>query len=102
MTGCVVLYLSVHIQSLRTFLPDAKSTWTVLPQPPPLETPATTEEKIEAVRVLAAGNALVGLLLMGVIGMQIGQEYAHNLETKEQRAIDEAARRAELENKKDL
>lgn len=101
-TGCVVLYLSIHIQSLRTFLPDAKSTWTILPQPPPLETPPTSAEKVEAVRVLAAGNALVGLLLMGAIGMQIGQEYAHNLEVKEQRAIDEAARKAEAEDKKNI
>lgn len=101
----VVLYLSVHIQSLRTFLPDAKSTWTLLPQPQPLETPITEDEKIEAVRVLAAGNALVGILLIGVLGMQIGQEYAGNVEAREQRAIDEAAQRAsdvKVEDKKNI
>ncbi|EKD04447.1 hypothetical protein A1Q2_01223 [Trichosporon asahii var. asahii CBS 8904] len=101
----VVLYLSVHIQSLRTFLPDAKSTWTLLPQPPPLTEPITEDDKIEAVRVLAAGNALVGILLIGVLGMQIGQEYAGNMEALEQKAIDEAARSAselKVEDKKNI
>lgn len=102
MTGCVVLYLSVHIHSLRTFLPDAKSTWSIIPSPPPLEKPFTEAEKTEAVRVLAAGNALVALLLVGVIGMQIGQEYAHHLEAKEQKAIDEAAARSDAEDKKNI
>lgn len=56
-------------------------------------------------RVLAAGNALCGLLLLGVIGMQIGQEYAGNMEVLEQAAIDEAAeahRKASEKVKKDL
>lgn len=100
-----MLYLSVHIQSLRTFLPDAKSTWTLLPQPPPLTEPITEDDKIEAVRVLAAGNALVGILLIGVLGMQIGQEYAGNMEALEQKAIDEAARSAselKVEDKKNI
>ncbi|BEJ14532.1 hypothetical protein CspHIS471_0402990 [Cutaneotrichosporon sp. HIS471] len=102
MTACVVLYLSVHIQSLRTFLPDAKSTWSIIPAPPVLEQPATETEKIEALRVLSAGNALVGLLLLGVIGMQIGQEYAHYVEAKEQKALDEAAARSDADSKKNI
>jgi hypothetical protein len=81
----------VHINSLRTFLPDAKSTWTLLPVPPPAEVAPTVDEQVEAVRVLAAGNALCGLLLLGVIGMQIGQEYAGRLEAAEQKAIDDEA-----------
>ncbi|CAD6564376.1 MAG: hypothetical protein TREMPRED_004966 [Tremellales sp. Tagirdzhanova-0007] len=70
----IILYLSVHIQSLRTF--------------PPRETPPTEEERVEAVRVLAAANALVGILTLGIIGMQMGQEYARRVEDKEQREID--------------
>jgi hypothetical protein len=42
------------------------------------------------VRVLAAANALVALLQVGIIGMQIGQEYARRVEEREQRAIDAA------------
>lgn len=34
--------------------------------------------------------------------MQIGQEYALNLETQEQKAIDEAARKANAEEKKNI
>ncbi|KAL1405346.1 Protein csh3 [Vanrija albida] len=99
----IVLYLSVHIASLRTFLPDSNkgsNSFNFLPQPPPRDVPATDDEKIEAVRVLAAANALVGLLLLGVIGMQIGQEYAGNVEAREQAKIDNALR-TEAEAKKD-
>lgn len=85
-----------------TPVPDAKSTWTLIPAAPPREVPATNDEKIEAVRVLAAGNTLVGLLLLGVIGMQIGQEYAQAMEAKEQKAIDEAYRKATEHAKKEL
>ncbi|RSH78060.1 uncharacterized protein EHS24_002515 [Apiotrichum porosum] len=97
----IVLYLSVHIQSLRTCFPDATSTWSIIPAAPAREAPATIDEKVEAIRVLAAANALCGLLLIGVIGMQVGQEYASSVEAKEQKAIDEAARQAS-QAKKDL
>ncbi|WWD22693.1 hypothetical protein CI109_107186 [Kwoniella shandongensis] len=93
----IILYLTVHIQSLRTFLPESTTTtsFSILPPPPPREVPPTEDERVEAVRVLAAANALVGLLTMGVIGMQIGQEYARRQEEKEQRELD-------LKVKKDL
>ncbi|KAK8844753.1 hypothetical protein IAR55_006603 [Kwoniella newhampshirensis] len=97
----IVLYLTVHIQSLRTFLPESTTTtsFSILPPPPPREVPPTEDERIEAVRVMAAANALVGLLTMGVIGMQIGQEYARRQEEKEQRELD--ARVVVGEGKKD-
>ncbi|WVR03085.1 hypothetical protein IAU60_000074 [Kwoniella sp. DSM 27419] len=99
----LIIYLTVHITSLRTFLPESTTTTTfsILPSPPPREIPASSEEKIEAVRVLAAGNALVGLLTLGVIGMQIGQEYARRQEEREQRELDKAAK-VVTESKKDL
>ncbi|TXT04850.1 hypothetical protein VHUM_03933 [Vanrija humicola] len=100
----IVLYLSVHIQSLRTFLPDSNkgsNSWNFLPQAPPPDEPITDDEKVEAVRVLAAANALVGILLIGVIGMQVGQEYAGNVEQREQARIDNALRKDEAETKKD-
>ncbi|ODN89720.1 hypothetical protein L198_06414 [Cryptococcus wingfieldii CBS 7118] len=87
----VILYLTVHLTSLRTFLPESTvaSSYSVLPTPAPREFPPTNDEKIEALRVLAAANALVGLLTVGIIGMQIGQEYARRVEEKEQREVDE-------------
>lgn len=48
---------------------------------------------------MAAANALVGLLTLGVIGMQMGQEYARRVEEKEQREIDASA---VGESKKDI
>ncbi|WWC90189.1 uncharacterized protein L201_005122 [Kwoniella dendrophila CBS 6074] len=86
----IILYLTIHIQSLRTFLPESTvtTTYSILPQPPKREIPPTNAEKIESVRVLSAGNALVGLLTLGVIFMQIGQEYAKRQEEKEQIEID--------------
>ena len=59
-------------------------------------------------RVLAAGNALVGLLMLGIMGMQVGQEYAKRVEDREQRDIDRRALDAAAvaggvkESKKDL
>ncbi|WRT63207.1 uncharacterized protein IL334_000110 [Kwoniella shivajii] len=98
-TATIVLYLTVHIQSLRTFLPESTTTTTysILPVPPPREIAPTESEKVEAVRVLSAANALVGLLTVGVIGMQIGQEYARRQEEREQKAIDVTV----VEGKKD-
>jgi hypothetical protein len=67
---------------------------------------ATAEQQEEAVRVLAAGNALIGLAsrfmrgveqrtdvpiiqcLLGILLMQAGQEYARQQEEREQLKID--------------
>lgn len=75
------------------------TTFSILPPPAPRATPPTESERIEAVRVLAAGNALVGLLSLGIIGMQMGQEYARRIEEREQRELDA---RAVGESKKDI
>ena len=48
---------------------------------------------------MAAANALVGILTIGVIGMQMGQEYARRMEEREQREIDA---NAAGESKKDI
>lgn len=77
-------------------------TYSILPTPPPRETPVTEAERTEAVRVLAAGNAIIGVLTMGIIGMQVGQEWASRQEAKEQIEIDNKAKKAAVEAKKDL
>ncbi|OCF38309.1 hypothetical protein I317_07923, partial [Kwoniella heveanensis CBS 569] len=77
------------------------TTFSILPPPPPRAVPPTADEKVEAVRVLSAANALVGLLTVGVMGMQIGQEYARRQEEREQRELDKAAKVVEG-SKKDL
>ena len=73
--------------------------------PPPRAVPATADEKLEAVRVLAAGNTIIALLNGGIICMQLGQAYAKRVEEKEQRELDAriaAANSAAVETKKDI
>ncbi|KAL7417985.1 Shr3 amino acid permease chaperone [Mrakia frigida] len=101
----VILYLTVHIPSLRTFLPPSvkdHTKWNFLPASPPPEVPYSITDKTDAVRVLAAGNALVAMCLIGVIGMQAGQEWARRTEEREQRLMDEKAEREAERIKKDL
>jgi len=64
--------------------------------------PVTEAERTESVRVLAAGNAIIGFLCLGIIGMQIGQEWASRQEDKEQRELDVRAKNVVGESKKDL
>ncbi|WVN87590.1 uncharacterized protein L203_102773 [Cryptococcus depauperatus CBS 7841] len=91
----IILYLTVHINSLRTFLPESSTsaTYSLLPTPHPRLSPPTENERAEAVRVLAAANALVGLLAIGVMGMQIGQEYAKRVEEREESEMEKRAKK---------
>ncbi|KLO19048.1 hypothetical protein SCHPADRAFT_865628 [Schizopora paradoxa] len=66
----VALYLSVTIPSLRTIVN-------------PLEGVDTREDRIEAMRILAAGNVIIMLLLGGMLLLQGGQEYARRVEERE-------------------
>lgn len=93
---------------LHSFFPpvpstgEAPSKWNFLPSPPAPAEPYTAAEKSDAVRVLAAGNALVALCLIGVICMQAGQAYARRTEEREQRMMDEKAEREAERIKKDI
>jgi len=103
----IIMYITVHISALRTFLPESTTTtsFSIFPNPPPREKPATEAERIEAVRVLAAGNAIVGLLTIGVIAMQVGQEYAAWLEARQQAELNlqaAAVVKNGTESKKDI
>jgi len=65
----IALYLSVTIPALRTIVT-------------PVEVD-TREDRIEAMRVLAAGNTIITLLLGAILALQAGQEYARRLEARE-------------------
>lgn len=67
---------------------SGSTSFSLIPPPAPRDAPPTESERVEALRVLSAGNALVGLLLLGIIGMQVGQEYARRVEEREQRELD--------------
>lgn len=50
---------------------------------------------------MAAGNALVGLLLVGILGLQAGQEYARRTEERELREMEKRLAAAVEVEKKD-
>jgi hypothetical protein len=62
---------------------DNTTSFSIFPNPPKREFPATEPERIDAVRVLAASNAIVGVLTIGVIAMQVGQQWAEGIEQRQ-------------------
>jgi len=64
------MYITVTVPTIRTVVT-------------PVEGVDTREDQIEALRVLSAGNALIMVLLGGVLALQGGQEWARRLEMKE-------------------
>ncbi|KAG7531535.1 hypothetical protein FFLO_04275 [Filobasidium floriforme] len=82
----IVIYLTIHVPNLPVFVKSSN----LSPDMPTY----TEEEKQEAVRVLSAGNALVGFCLLGIILMQAGQEYAKRQEEAEMRKLDARTARA--------
>jgi hypothetical protein len=66
----IALYLSVVIPSLRTIAT-------------PLEGIETREVRIEAMKVLSAGNVIMIVGLLGILVLQAGQEYALRVEARE-------------------
>lgn len=66
----------------------------------------TIAERIEALRVLAAGNTILAMILGLVLAMQAGQEYARRAEEKalkklQQEEATATATKAKAESKKD-
>jgi len=68
--GGIIIYLSVTIPTLRTVVN------------PILEQDSISDQR-EAIGVLAAGNTLIIGCLVGVLGLQAGQEYARRADVRE-------------------
>ncbi|KAF8513488.1 Shr3 amino acid permease chaperone [Gautieria morchelliformis] len=64
----VIIYTSVTIAGLRTIVYPGDED--------------TESDRIEALRILSAGNTLIILCLVGVLLLQGGQEYARRVEAK--------------------
>ncbi|KAF7971289.1 hypothetical protein HWV62_21544 [Athelia sp. TMB] len=77
------VYATVSIPSLRTIVE-------------PLEVD-TREDQIEAIRVLAASNTIIIVLLAGVLLLQGGEEYARRTEARELAKIVAAEQKATAE-----
>lgn len=67
--GSIAMYISVAIPSIRTVV-----------EPLPDDTP---QDREDALSVLGAANVLIALLLIGILGLQGGQEYAKRIEKME-------------------
>ncbi|EIN06174.1 hypothetical protein PUNSTDRAFT_54452 [Punctularia strigosozonata HHB-11173 SS5] len=74
----IVVYMTVTIPSMRTIV-----------DPVDVDTRA---DRIEALRILAAGNTIMMGLLGAVICLQAGQEYTNRLMAKELAAIEKEER----------
>ncbi|KIM74662.1 hypothetical protein PILCRDRAFT_827987 [Piloderma croceum F 1598] len=74
------VYMSVAIPSLRTIATPAEGN--------------TRDDRIEAMRVLSAGNTIIIVILAGVLLLQAGEEYARRAEAKELAKIIEAEKKA--------
>ncbi|KAG6333542.1 hypothetical protein ID866_5553 [Astraeus odoratus] len=72
----VAVYLTVTIPGLRTIV-----------TPTEVDTRA---DRIEAMRVLAAGNTIMMVVLGAILALQGGQEYARRVELKEAAAVEKA------------
>jgi len=55
----------------------------------PVQSEDEAAEKVEALRVMCAGNVLIAICLFGVLSLQAGQEYARRLEAKELKKFQE-------------
>jgi len=66
---CISIYLTVTIPALRTIVT-------------PVGGVDTREDRVEAMRVLSAGNVLIMVGLGAILVLQAGQEYARRAEAK--------------------
>ncbi|KIL00768.1 hypothetical protein PAXRUDRAFT_821349 [Paxillus rubicundulus Ve08.2h10] len=72
----VSVYLAVTIPSLRTVVTPAEVD--------------TRDDRIEAMRILSAGNTIMMVVLGAILILQGGQEYARRAELRELARIEEA------------
>jgi len=83
----IAVYVAVTIPALRTIVT-------------PIKDVDTREDQIEALRILAAGNTIIVVILGAILVLQAGQEYTKRLEAKEL-AKFQAREKAASADKKD-
>ncbi|KII85800.1 hypothetical protein PLICRDRAFT_44206 [Plicaturopsis crispa FD-325 SS-3] len=84
----IAVYVAVTIPSLRTIVD-------------PVPDVDTRNDQIEAMRVLAAGNTIIAVLLGAILALQAGQEYAKRVEAKELAKFEAAEKKQAADTKKD-
>ncbi|RDB20818.1 Secretory component protein SHR3 [Hypsizygus marmoreus] len=76
----IAVYITVTIPALQTIVT-------------PLEGVDAYEDRVEAMRVLSAGNVIIMVCLGAILALQAGQEYARRAEVKALAIIEEEERR---------
>jgi len=76
----VILYASVTVPALRLIVTPTEED--------------SRGDRVESLRILAAGNTLIAICLVGVLVLQAGQEYAKRAEAASLRKIEEEERKA--------
>ncbi|KAH7913069.1 Shr3 amino acid permease chaperone [Hygrophoropsis aurantiaca] len=76
---CISVYIAVIIPSLRTIVT-------------PVEVD-TRDDRIEAMRILSAGNTIIMVIIGAILALQGGQEYARRTELKELAKFEEEERK---------
>ncbi|KAG6855951.1 hypothetical protein H0H87_009117 [Tephrocybe sp. NHM501043] len=85
----VALYLTVTVPALQAIVTPAGVE------------DVTQEDRIQAIRVLAAGNVIVAVCLGGILFLQAGQEYARRAEAKVLREAERSSAKQGENEKKD-
>jgi len=83
----VCIYLTVTIPGLRAVVV-------------PTVSPEDVADKVEALRVMCAGNVLIAICLLGVLSLQAGQEYALRSYRRELAKAEQEEKEAEAAAKK--
>ncbi|PFH46113.1 hypothetical protein AMATHDRAFT_70626 [Amanita thiersii Skay4041] len=82
----IAVYITVTIPTLRTIATPLSS--------------ETQDMRIEAIRVLSAGNVIMMIALTGVLVLQGGQEYARRLEARARTKVETEEQHKERVEKK--
>ncbi|KZS94392.1 hypothetical protein SISNIDRAFT_548964 [Sistotremastrum niveocremeum HHB9708] len=82
----ITIYLSVTIPGLKSILLPASESLKLIQNN---VEGGTEADRVEALRVMCAGNSLIVLCLVGVLCLQAGQEYARRIEQRERQKLAE-------------
>jgi len=82
----IIIYLSVTIPTLQTIVNPI-----IIPEQQQHDTAVVSDQR-EAIGVLSAGNTLIIGCLIGVLGLQAGQEYARRVDARELAKVQQEER----------
>jgi len=85
----IIIYLSVTIPTLQTIVNPI-----IIPEQQQHDTAVVSDQR-EAIGVLSAGNTLIIGCLIGVLGLQAGQEYARRVDARELAKVQQEEREEE-------